>query len=95
MTREKIAEMLSETICVPMEQANAALEESGWNVHEAARRLLREQTRAKKAEVAEARRLENARTFGAAIRGLAARIRQNSSVVCSFLSFGMEKNYNV
>ena len=73
MTREKMTQMLSETICVTEGQALAALEASGWKILDAADRLRRERARAAKAEREQALR---ARTFsiGGAVRGLIARL---------------------
>ena len=47
MTQARMTEMLSQTICVTMEEAQAALEAKDWNVPEAARLLQREQSRAR------------------------------------------------
>ena len=74
MTREKLTEMLSETLHVPMAEAGAALEASDGNVRYAAKLLLQAQTRAKKAEAAPDRR-ETGWKLGSAIRDLVARLR--------------------
>ena len=47
MTQARMTEMLSQTICVSPEAAQAALEARDWNVPEAARLLQREQSRAR------------------------------------------------
>ncbi len=47
MTQARMTEMLSQTICVSPEAAQAALEAMDWNVPEAARLLQREQSRAR------------------------------------------------
>ena len=72
MTREKMTQMLSETICVTAGEAQTALEASGWKILDAADRLRRERARAAKAEREQARR---ARAFSivGAVRGLIAR----------------------
>lgn len=41
MTREAMTEMVSETICVTREEAQAALEACDWNVLDAGQMLLR------------------------------------------------------
>ncbi len=78
MTREKMTEMLSETICVTMEEARDALEAREWNVLDAARLLQLERARAERAE-AERNRTERRaerrglRRIGSALRGMIAR----------------------
>ena len=47
MTQARMTEMLSQTLCVTMEEAQTALEARDWNVREAARFLQREQSRAR------------------------------------------------
>ena len=47
MTQARMTEMLSQTLYVTMEEAQAALEARDWNVPEAARFLQREQSRAR------------------------------------------------
>ena len=56
MTREKMTEMLSETICVPTADARAALEAREWNLLDAARSLQQARAQARMAEAAQARR---------------------------------------
>ena len=71
MTRERITEMLSETICVTMEDAETALAANDWNVRDAARQLLMEKERAAKARAARARLRDGERSIGG-IRALIA-----------------------
>ena len=47
MTQARMTEMLSQTLCVTPEAAQAALEAEDWRVPEAARLLQREQSRAR------------------------------------------------
>ena len=74
MTRERMTEMLSETICVTAEEARAALEASEWKVLDAARLLERRRARARKAERA---RRDGERTIGRAVREWFARVRRD------------------
>lgn len=76
MTRDKLTEMLSETLHVPMAEAGVALEKSGGNVRYAAKLLLQAQTRSKKTEIAPDRR-KTGWKVGSAIRDLIARLRGN------------------
>ncbi len=54
MARERMIELVSESICVSREAAQAALEAQNWDVLEAAR-LLQRQERAKKVEAMRSR----------------------------------------
>ena len=72
MTREKMTQMLSETICVTTEEAQAALEASEWRLLDAAKLAQRARSRAAKAEAEQARRARET-SFGDAVRGLVAR----------------------
>lgn len=72
MTREKMTELLSETIHVTLDDAKAALEASEWNVLGAAD-LLQLNRRKQAAEVARLPR----RKVGSAFSGLIARFRRD------------------
>lgn len=73
MTRERKTEMLSETICVTVEEARAALEASEWRLLDAARLLERQSARARKAEADRTRRESEWDVIGA-VRALIARL---------------------
>ncbi len=50
MTREKMTEMVSETICVTREEARTALEACDWNVLDAGQALLQRRRHREKAD---------------------------------------------
>lgn len=72
MTRENMAQMLSETIKVTPEAATAALEASAWDVLKAADLLQLEQRKSAIASSARAR--QSSGTIADAVRGLFARL---------------------
>ena len=75
MTKDRMTELLSESIHVTAEDAQAALEGSEWSLLDAAILLQREQRRrASIAKAAQARPDERAQQPGKALRGLFARI---------------------
>ena len=74
MTREKMTEMLSETISVTREEAQAALEAREWNILDAGQLLL-ERARAGKAEAAADDRPAGLMQFVRATRSRIARDR--------------------
>lgn len=74
MTREKMTEILSETICVTPEDARAALEASDWNALDAAQRLQRARARAARAEAGRAAAHDDGWRIGDAFRDLTARL---------------------
>ena len=65
MAREKLTELLTESICVTPEEATAALEAKDWDVLEAAQLLQREKhTQAKTEQRSQPKRGLFARFFG-------------------------------
>ena len=78
MTRERMTEMLSETICVTREEARAALEAREWSLLDAGQLLLRERARAGKAEAAADDRPAGLKGIAAAVRSWIARSRANA-----------------
>ena len=64
MAREKLTELLTESICVTPEEATAALEANDWDVLEAAQLLQRERRAAKVQQRSQPTRSVFARMFG-------------------------------
>ena len=64
MAREKLTELLTESICVTPEEATAALEARDWDVLEAAQLLQRERRAAKVQQRSQSTRSVLARMFG-------------------------------
>lgn len=64
MAREKLTELLTESICVTPEEATAALEARDWDVLEAAQLLQREKRAAKVQQCSQPTRSVLARMFG-------------------------------
>ena len=64
MAREKLTELLTESICVTPEEATAALEARDWDVLEAAQLLQRERRAANVQQRSQSKRGLFARFFG-------------------------------
>ena len=79
MTRDKMTEILSETICVTREEARAALEAKDWKLLDAAQLLQQEDARAEAARAGQAGGDSGWRRIGNAVRGLFARVARRRS----------------